>query len=203
MVAYMSGATSGFDPAIDGRFFNDSQTALTSLIDNEEYSIQGRPLPFDTSDQIAMGFKSAVDGNFQISLDHFDGLFENTQNVFIKDNFDNSIHNLKLEPYAFSSLSGTYNSRFVILFQNPLGINSLHFNSNSVIVYKKNQEIRVNSGNNPMSEIKVFDTSGRLLETKNNLNSFETTLKINTNNQLLLLQITSQKDEIVVKKIIN
>ena len=203
MLAYMPGATSGFDPAIDGRFFNDSQTALTTLIADEEYSIQGRSLPFDTSDQVPMGFKSVFDGNFQIALDHFDGLFENNQEVFIKDNFDNSIHNLKLEPFIFSSLAGVFNSRFVILFQNSLGTNPLHFNSNSVIVYKKNQEIRVNSGNNPMSEIKVFDISGRLLETKNNINSFETTLKINTNNQLLLLQITSQKDEVIVKKIIN
>ena len=185
------------------RFFNDSQTALTTLIADEEYSIQGRSLPFDTSDQVPMGFKSVFDGNFQIALDHFDGLFENNQEVFIKDNFDNSIHNLKLEPFIFSSLAGVFNSRFVILFQNSLGTNPLHFNSNSVIVYKKNQEIRVNSGNNPMSEIKVFDISGRLLETKNNINSFETTLKINTNNQLLLLQITSQKDEVIVKKIIN
>lgn len=34
MVAYMTGATQNIDPAIDGRYINDSQTALNSLINN-------------------------------------------------------------------------------------------------------------------------------------------------------------------------
>jgi hypothetical protein len=64
MVAYMTGATQDIDPAIDGRYINDSQTALNSLLNNEEFVIQGRSLPFDPTDFVSLAFKTTTSGNF-------------------------------------------------------------------------------------------------------------------------------------------
>ena len=79
MISYMDDATNDVDDGIDGKYFNDSQTALTSIINNNEFAIQGRPLPFDTSDVVALGFKVEVAGSYTISINHFDGLFEETE----------------------------------------------------------------------------------------------------------------------------
>ena len=86
LLAYMATATLGVDDAIDGRFFNDSQTALTSIINGELFSIQGRPLPFTAADVVPLGFQSELDNTFTIALNHYDGLFSNGQEVYLKDN---------------------------------------------------------------------------------------------------------------------
>ena len=82
MIAYMTGATDGIDPGIDGRFFNDTQTALNSLISGEEFAIQGRSLPFELSDVVAMQFKAENAGTYTIAIDHVDGLFTGDQAIY-------------------------------------------------------------------------------------------------------------------------
>jgi trimeric autotransporter adhesin len=83
LVAYMAEATSGIDNAIDGRYFNDAPVALTSLIGSEEYTIQGRALPFSTSDSVPLGFKTDSAGNYTIAIDHVDGLFSTGQSIYL------------------------------------------------------------------------------------------------------------------------
>ena len=62
MVAYLKGATSGIDPALDGKFFNDSPIALNSFINNEEFVIQAKGLPFEDTDIIPLTFKTNTVG---------------------------------------------------------------------------------------------------------------------------------------------
>lgn len=204
MVAYMPNATQGIDAAIDGRFFNDSQTALTSVINSEEFAIQGRALPFDTSDMVPLGFKSELAGNYTIALDHVDGLFSTGQAVYLKDNLTNTSHNLGTGSYAFASAAGIFNSRFEIIYQNPLNVNLPVFDENSVIVYKNNGAIHINSGSVIIDNVKIFDISGRLLIEKNKVNATETA--INTSKfgtQVLIVQITSSAQIKVSKKVVN
>ena len=200
LIAYLPEATLGIDAAIDGRFFNDSQTALTSIISNEEFSIQGRPMPFDTNDIVSLGFKSEFTGNFTISLSGFDGLFTGNQPVFLKDNLTNMIQDLKNGDYTFATTIGVFNSRFELLFQNPLAITSQIFSSNSVIIYKQNQEIVINSGNIIMSNIKVFDVTGHLLLEKSNINATETKIVKDNSNEVLIITITSKTNQKITKK---
>ncbi len=42
LVNYMTGATNEFDPGIDGKYINDSDTAFYTLLNHESYVIQGR-----------------------------------------------------------------------------------------------------------------------------------------------------------------
>lgn len=136
MVSYMTGATQNIDPAIDGRYINDNQTALNSLIQNEEFVIQGRALPFDGTDVVPLSFKTTTPGNFTIAIDHVDGLFLDAQDIILKDNNSGAETNLKTGAYTFSALAGVDNSRFSLKYQKTLGINSLIFDENSVVVYK-------------------------------------------------------------------
>ncbi|MGV3697207.1 T9SS sorting signal type C domain-containing protein [Flavobacterium sp.] len=203
MVSYMTGATQGIDPAIDGRYFNDNPTALTSLLNNEEFVIQGRSLPFTASDVVPLAFKSDASGSFTIAIDHVDGLFAGgAQAIYLKDNLTATEHNLQTGAYNFSSEAGTFNSRFEIIFQPQLSIENPSFTANSVIVYSQANGFVINSGNTVMSSIKVFDIRGRLLQQRNDINSNQTTITAGTANEVLLIQITSEDGLTVTKKVI-
>jgi hypothetical protein len=119
LVAYMTGATNGIDAAIDGRFFNDSQTAFTSMINGQEYAIQGRQLPFVSSDVVAMGFKTELAGTYSINLDAVDGIFLSSEVIYLKDKLTNTYTNMRNGSYTFSSLPGVFNDRFELRFAVP------------------------------------------------------------------------------------
>jgi hypothetical protein len=73
LVGYTADAIVGVD-MYDAKYINDCQVDLTSNINNEEYTIQGRAA-FDASDVVALNFKTNVAGDYSIALDHYDGLF--------------------------------------------------------------------------------------------------------------------------------
>jgi hypothetical protein len=205
LIAYMPDATLGIDAAIDGRYINDFGTALTSLIDSEEFSIQGRPLPFETTDAVALGFKSMNADSYTISLSQIDGLFE-TQGVtvFLKDNLANTVHNLSESPYSFATEVGTFNSRFEIVYQEALlGVTPIQFNESQVVIYKTpTDEIVINCGSSTISTIKIFDIQGRLLLKKKDVNSNETICNIKSSTEVLLIQILSKDGIMVTKKVL-
>jgi subtilisin-like proprotein convertase family protein len=204
MVAYMPNATQGIDAAIDGRFFNDSQTALTSIINTEEFAVQGRALPFDASDVVPLGFKSELAGNYTIALDHFDGLFTASQDIFLRDNLTNTTHDLKAAGYDFATAAGVFNSRFELFYQNALGVNLPSFNEKSVVVYKNNGAIHINTGSSTMDNVKIFDIRGRLLFEKSKVNATETAIDSSRfGTQVLIVQITSDAQIKVSKKVVN
>jgi hypothetical protein len=204
MVAYMTGATQDIDPAIDGRFINDSQTALNSLINNEEFVIQGRSLPFDPTDLVPLTFKTTTSGNFTIAIDHVDGLFSAEQDIILKDNATGAETDLKAGSYTFSAVAGVDNARFSLKYQKTLGTNSFIFDENSVVVYKNNSEIQIKSGATTIDNVKLFDLNGRLLFEKAKVNANEASIESSKfANQVLIVQITSSDKNVVNKKLVN
>ena len=202
LVGYMAEATSGIDNAIDGRYFNDSPIALTSLINGEEYTIQGRALPFNSSDVVPLNFKTDIAGNYTIAIDHVDGFFSTGQPIYLKDNLLNTVTNLSTGSYSFASAIGTFNSRFELVYQSVLEVNTSEFSPNSVIAYSENAEININTGKTLIDQIRVYDLQGRLLVEKKQINATETKITTSASNQVLLLEITATTGTKVIKKII-
>lgn len=204
MVSYMTGATNGIDAQIDGKYINDSQTALTSIITGQEFAVQGKTLPFDVTDVVPLGFKTETEGNFSISLYDKDGLFANTtQEIYLRDNQTGAVHNLNAGAYNFTSAIGTFNGRFEVIYQNALGIDTPSLTPNNVIVYNDNNVLTINTGIFDMASVKVFDIRGRLLTEKTNINATQTTLNVTETNQILLVQVTSNEGIVVTKKVVN
>ena len=203
MVGYITNATQGVDAAIDGKYINDGNIALTSLINEVPFAIQGRSLPFDATDIVPLNFKVTTAGNYTIAIDHVDGLFTvGEQSIYLKDNLTATIHNLNTDSYTFASDAGTFSSRFEIIYALPLGTGNPIFTANNVIIYSHDNEFVVNAGNIIMSSVKVFDIRGRLIEEKTNINASQTTIKGGLANEVLLIQITSEDGIVVTKKVI-
>lgn len=204
LVSYMTGATNGLDAQIDGKYINDSATALTSLIAGEEFAIQGKTLPFTASDVVPLGFKAQTAGNYSISLFDKDGLFSsNGQIIYLRDNLTNTVQNLNSGAYNFTSQAGVFNGRFDVVYQNALNTDVVDFTSNNVYIYNQNNVLNINSGTNTMSAVKVYDVLGRLLAQNNKVNASQTQINVPVTNQTLIVQITSSEGIVVVKKVAN
>nr|WP_294775770.1 MBG domain-containing protein [uncultured Flavobacterium sp.] len=203
MIGYITNATNDVDNSLDGKSIYDGDIALTSLIGTTPYAIQGRALPFDNNDVVPLSFRVANAGQYTIAIDHVDGLFLNGQDIFLRDNLTSVVHNLNTSAYSFASDTGTFDSRFEVLYQSPLGVTTPVFNANQVVVYKNAaNDFVINSGNVTMASVKVFDIRGRLLLEKNGINNSETIITTGQANEVLLIQITSQDGLVVTKKVI-
>jgi hypothetical protein len=91
------------------------------------------------------------------------------------------------------------------LYQNATSLNnsSSIFDANFIVLYKPNQDLNIDSGSFIMKRVRVFDARGRLILEKDAINSSKTTLSLQNNTSILLLEITSQDGQIVSKKYIN
>ncbi len=199
---YMTDATDGVD-IYDGKSINTGNVLLNSILNNEEYTIQGKSLPFNTADVIPLRYKVTDAGEYTITLDHVDGLFTGgTQPIYLKDNLTAIYHDLNTGAYSFTSTPGTFSDRFEIVYTTQLGTGNPIFTTNNVVIYNHNNEFVVNTSNVIMSSVKVFDIRGRLLEERKEINASQTTIGRGLTNQVLLVQITSEDGITVTKKVI-
>ena len=203
LIGYLDGATTGFDAGIDGKYFNDSKIALTSIVDAEEYVIQGRPT-FDAADVVALGFKTDVAGDYTIALNSFDGVFESGQDVYLVDAVAGKEIDLKAGSYSFTATAGVDNARFRLKYQKTLKVDAPAFNDNSVKVYKNNGAIVVNSTSKAIKTIAVYDVQGRLLAQQKNVNATTATItNIKAVRQVLIVKISADDNSVVSKKVLN
>ena len=201
-VTYFADATLGLD-TFDGKYINDSAFALTSNINNVEYTIQGRPA-FDAGDVVALNFKTDVAGDYTIALDHFDGLFATGQDIYLVDSKTGAETNLKLASYTFTATTGTDNARFSLKYQKILKVDAPVFNDNSVSVYKNNGTLYVNSGAVAIRNISVFDVQGRLIAEQKNVKATTAAIKdLRAIHQVLIVKISGDDNSLVTKKVVN
>ena len=202
LLGYIETGTDGLDRLFDGEMVdNNNQVTLYTTVEDTKLSIQGRGLTFTQNDTYAIGYKSLVADNYTLNLSNFDGLFE-SQNIYIEDTLLNVIHDLKLGTYSFASEAGTFENRFVLRFTNTtLGLPT--FSENTVIVYKNEEGLQVNTGVVPMNSVAIYDVAGRLISEQNDLNSIQTKFTtLPKTNQVLLVKITAETGEKLTKKVV-
>ncbi|PPD00318.1 MAG: hypothetical protein CTY35_02645 [Methylotenera sp.] len=202
LIGYAEGASNDTD-RLDGRYINDSGVAITSLIDNEEYSIQAKALPFSQEDIIPLGLKVLTAGEYTIALDHVDGLFSAGQLVYLEDTFTSILHNLNDSSYDFIAEVGDFKNRFVLRFSDQTMSVNQPLNSDAVVVFVKNNAITINTGSVQMQSLIVFDVQGRKLLTQEKVDAAEFTIDtLMKSNQVLILQIKDENNTIVNKKLV-
>ena len=202
-VTYLADASAGVD-SYDGKYFNDGEIALSSMIDNVDYAIQGRALPFDATDMVPLGFRVTTTGDYSIAVDHFDGLFSGSQDIILKDNVTGTETDLKTNSYSFTAVAGTDTTRFLLKYQKTLGVHAPLFNENNVSVFKNKGTIYIKSQVSNIDSIQLYDIKGSLLFEKMNINSNATYIESSKFiNQVLIVKIASSDKKVVSKKIVN
>lgn len=204
LLGYIEGASNSYDTDFDAESFNGNQFAdFYSIVENKELVIQGRALPFVESDSVLLGYSSSINGEFNFSIDHQDGLFSNLD-VFIEDKNLRIMHNLKDGPYLFQTKKGIYNDRFVLKFTNvQLRTDDFENDKNELLVSVKDKNIKVFSTKESISEVDIFDLSGKLLFVKKKIDTRELQIpNLQSQNQILLVKITLRNGYKSTKKIL-
>ncbi len=200
LIGYLNGATNGVDRDFDGKTFSGNYVSLYSIGETDKFTIQGRALPFDPSDEIPLGYKATIAGEFSISIAAFDGLFTN-QNVYLKDNLLNSIHDIKSAPYTFNSAIGEFNSRFVLVYQTQaLGTPDAVISKLEVAV---SDWVSIRSKDQQIQKVTVYDLAGRRIYDLKDIAAREVTLSgLQKNNAALLMHIILQDGSQSTQKVL-
>lgn len=204
LIGYVETATNDVDRLFDAKLVDNGVISLYTKVGDTKLSIQGKEISFDINEQIPLGYSSSNAGQFNINLSDYDGLFED-QVIYLEDKLLNIIHNLKESNYTFTTASGTFEDRFVLRYTNnsSLGNNEPVFNDNTVVVYKNEQGLFINSGTVPMKDIMIYDVRGRLIASQSSINATNASFNTLPNtNQVLLVKITSTEGGELTKKVV-
>ena len=159
LVGYIEDATNNFENNYDAPTFNaNAFVDFYSINDNKKLVIQGRALPFDMIDQIPLGYKSTIAGDFTISIDHVEGLL-NEQPIYLQDKTTGVIHDLRTSDYNFKTEIGTFTERFVLRYKTDktLGTDDFENIEDGILLSVKNKVINVISSKENIKEVTVFD----------------------------------------------
>lgn len=201
LFGYIENATMGNDNFYDCVTQNTGTMSIYSLIEDTKFSIQGRALPFDVLDEVPIGINIPAAGNYSIGLAAIDGLFSG-QNIYLKDNTLDIIHDLKASPYQFTSEAGTIHNRFKVVYVNQ-SLNNAEFSSTNNVRILIKDAVSVSSSNLNMESIIVYNVLGQKLDRYENLNTnFFTLSNLRKNNSTLLLNIKLQTGETVIRKVV-
>lgn len=204
LVGYIEGATNGIDQNYDGISMSaNTYIDFYSFNESKKLTVQGRALPFDDTDIVQLGYKSTIEGEFTIAIDHADGIFD-TQEVYLEDKFTGIITDLRKENYTFKTAIGTSTTRFVLRYTNKtLGTDDFENTTNNVLVSVKSKVIKVNTGTENIKEVNIYNIGGQLIYNKNKVDSNELTISnLPSGNQVLLVKVILDNDREVTKKII-
>lgn len=204
LVGYITGATNTWDDNYDGLNFNGNEYVdFYSINEEKKLTIQGRALPFTNTDQVLLGYKSTIAGEFSISIDRIEGLFSD-QSVYLEDKLTGKIHNLKESNYTFITEIGTFTDRFVLRYTNTtLGTDDFKSIENGILVSVKNKIINIISSKQNINEISIYDISGKLLYSKKKIGNSEFQIQnLPSANQVLVVKTTLDNEQTVTNKIV-
>lgn len=202
-VVYSDVTTTGLDYGYDGVLVNDGALSVYSVAQNTNLAIQARA-GFNVSDEVTLGYKTTATGTYTIAISQLTGVFTAGQHIYLKDNILGIRHNLTTGgPYEFESNEGTFNNRFVIVYQDVLGIARPEFTKNSISISQSKNVITVGSSSSELKSVVVYDTLGRMVYSLDEIHSHSTQItNLTAQEQVLIVQVTTTDGNKVSKKII-
>lgn len=160
LLGYADGATNGKDRLYDAGS-GSGDMRIYSRIDDEDFLIQGRALPFRENDEVPLGIEVLKNGIYNIGIDHLKGslLLDEEQGIYLEDTYNNVVHNLRTAPYGFTATQGDIKDRFVLRYTNE----QLQVDDHQVeetFVYVKNGHLYAKAPKN-IESIVVYDLTGK------------------------------------------
>lgn len=212
LVGYVKGASNNND----GMYYDapknissDASAILYSTIENEakKFAIQGKDLNSINKDEVInIGYSTSINVPtiYTLSIAQFEGDFLNTNVVYLKDNFLNKLHDLKVSDYNFTSEVGEFNDRFEILFKEEALSISSEIDKNTLSIIEHNNgdvQFKLNALNK-INNIKIIDFQGRILYDFE-VNSKDETLKLSNLSQApYIAKVTLNNSYVITKKAI-
>jgi hypothetical protein len=150
---------------------------------------------FDIDESYLLGTGSGSDvvGDIAIPADAAEGTYRMRISVLASD--------VPVEDPCYNDLGnfGEFED-YLVTVSEPLSTPDLDF-SNSVSVFKTGETLNINSGT-ILGKVEVFDLTGKLIATQQNIASRNATIGIAATNQVLLVKVQSEEGYTTAKKVI-
>ena len=161
-IVYFDQGTNEFS-ADDSKLEGQGSDALFTNAGDEKVVINGRSTFVDT-DVVKVGNRYFTSGIYEIRLGKKEGIFENGQNIYLKDKIAGIITNLSAGNYSFSADAGEQTGRFEIIYKPESVLATGENTKDQLQVYRNGEDFVVQSGSGIIDEVEVFDASGRLFQ---------------------------------------
>jgi hypothetical protein len=150
---------------------------------------------------VPLGFRAINSGSYTISLTHFDGVFAQGQDIFLKDNLTQTEHNLKDGDYSFVSNQGEFATRFEVVYRSSMDVTTPELDT-AWVVYAKDKKFFIETQGIDLKQVVVYDMLGRLIyqsQAEGNTHSFTKT----SANQVLVIKVMTTAGQELTKKVAN
>lgn len=164
LVGYISKATNDFEIDYDGELFIVGSDSFYSLLGGRKLAIQGKNT-FNNEDKVNLANVYSQNGNYKISLKNAEGIFNETQNIYLKDKLLNKTINLSNGDYTFTAVKGTDATRFEIVYKDDLVLGTDAATKSDFIVYKDGTDYVIKSSKS-LGNVEVYDAAGRMVVSK-------------------------------------
>jgi hypothetical protein len=165
LVGYVTNATTGLDRMFDAYQSVTNVNTIYTTAANTNLCIQGRPLPFDNSDVVNIGVNIATVGDYSIAIAAVDGLFEQGQAIYLKDNLLGVLHDLRQAPYTFTATTtGMINGRFELRYQDAALNTDQFVKDSNLTAFINNGQLNVKASSN-IDAVQIYDVTGKLIRT--------------------------------------
>jgi hypothetical protein len=202
LVGYIEGATNDYETRYDGQTIDGNPYLdFYSVNNGHKLVIQGRAVPFSDTDIVPLGYRSTIAGNFTISIDQVDGNLVN-QAIYLEDKTTNSIHDLRAGNYTFTTSTGTFDGRFVLRYTNNKTLKKVAIEDveQKILVSAKEKIIKVTSTKENITEVFIFDVTGKLLYNKKKIDNTELQISSLQSNQVLLIKTILDNGNVTTTK---
>jgi hypothetical protein len=159
-VVYLKGGNDGYTK--EDSFSSDGSDALYSIVDDQKITINGKSA-FTNTDVVSLGSAHFSTGNYTIVLDDQEGVFDQDQNIYLKDKQTGMVTNLRKGSYTFFANAGASTGRFEIIYKPETVLATDNAVKEDLVVYKDGSDFVVKAETKKITDLQVFDMNGRLI----------------------------------------
>src|SRR5690606_28135485 len=134
------------------------------------------------------------------SLNNVDGLFADNQNIYLKDNFTQAVHNLKDGAYTFVSEEGIFDTRFEVVYQTTMSTENPVANNTNWVVYSQENGFQIQTQGFELKSVQVFDLLGRAIYTANAEGTAHSIPSLGADS-VYIVKITTTENIVLSKKV--
>ncbi|WP_298555855.1 T9SS type A sorting domain-containing protein [uncultured Algibacter sp.] len=209
LVGYVDGATDlndGMSYDAQRLLKADFSATLYSSIEdsNEKFAVQGKaPESLAEDEIISLGYSTNIDVAtlYKLSIAQLQGAFLTENDVYLKDNLLNTVHNLSDSDYTFTSEVGEFNDRFEIHFNSSaLSTEDIDANSNTLKIVELEDDAVRFTASGVIKTVSVFDLLGRQLYQFEGHKTSETYKLSNLSSSVYIAKVTLLNGTTITKK---
>ncbi len=168
LVGFNPMASNGLDQGYDTNRMATAISLYSHLDDgSEQLGIQNRGV-FESTVKVPMGFATQVEAetNFVISLANVEGPQVSQGAIYLVDTFENTVTDLTVSEYTFSSIKGTFNERFRLQFEPEVILETPDVVLETISIYPNpvRDILTILSPRTPVLAVEIVDVTGRRVQ---------------------------------------